>query len=212
MTQSRRQHLIQTAAYLGAVLGVPALWRGSAEQAVGGEDGAGEELQRRPRKGWSLGHKKLRFDAKPREDLAAERPEFLFLGDSMAKAHIDPETVTRLTGRKGGVLFLPNSTSARWYLMLKNYVIPSGVKPRRLFVLFRNCLWHMPSFRVDGHHWDGLERAMEDTQDPVIKAILGLESRRGASPLSELLRDEVYPVQTHGDAMRRACWDRTLER
>jgi hypothetical protein len=206
---TRRQYLAQTAAFGATVLGVPALLRSQGQRSAtgaeaGAEEGGDEATIKHHKKKHSLfGDHRQPFDSRPRRSLAEEQPEYLFFGDSMARAHIDPEAVTRLTGRKGGVFYLPHSTSARWYLMLKNYIIPSGVRPRKMFVLFRNCLWHMPSFRIDGTCWDDLERAMEDPADPIIAQVIGLEPRRGASPAAQFLRDQMYPVQTHAEQMRQ---------
>jgi hypothetical protein len=205
---TRRQHLLQTVAFAAATLGLPALWRsrGSGGSA-GGEPGAGgEDDEIRPRyqkKQSLLGDGRQPFDSRPRRILSQEQPEYVFFGDSMARAHIDPEAVTRLTGKRTSVFYLPHSTSPRWFLMLKNYLIPSGVRPKKMFVLFRNCLWHMPTFRIEGVCWDELERAMEDPADPVIAQVIGLEPRRGASPAAQLLRDPIYPIQTQGETLRQ---------
>ena len=205
--RTRRQHLQQTAAYLAAVTGIPALLRSGSSSAAGsgeaGAEGGDEHRAVRENRRSFLEHERASFDTRPREVLAKEGAEYLFFGDSMARAHIDPDVVTRLTGKKGGVFYLAHSTSARWYLMLKNYVIPSGAKPKKMFVLFRNCIWHMPTFRIDGSCWEDIERAMEDPADPVISQVIGLESRRGASPAAQLLREDVYPIQTHGESLRQ---------
>jgi hypothetical protein len=205
---TRRQHLTQVLGFSAAVLGFPALLRTrGVVTAQAGEDGAegnDEHTLKKQAKRSLLGNSRQPFDSRPRRVLSGTKPDYLFFGDSMARAHIDADAATRVTGKPCSVFYLAHSTSARWYLMLKNYVIPSAVRPKKMIVLFRNCLWHMPSYRIDGTCWDDLERNMEDPADPVIAQVIGLEPRRGASPAAQFLRDEAYPVQTHGEGMRQS--------
>jgi hypothetical protein len=81
--------------------------------------------------------------------------------------------------------------------------VASGAKPKKLFMLFRNCIWNMPTFRIEGAGWDDIERNMLDPKDPVIAQVIGLEPRRGASGAASFLQDQAYPLQTHGGAMRQ---------
>jgi hypothetical protein len=192
---SRRQHLVQAAAFGAAVLGVPALLRREGKPLTEAVDGPAVE-----REFFNTGRKS--YDSRPREVLAKERAEFLFFGDSMVKAHIDAELASQMTGKRCGIFFLPRSTSARWYLMLKYHVIPSGVKPRKLFVLFRNCIWHMPELRVSESDWDDLERTMEDPNDPVMEQVLGLTPRHSASGANVLLEERLYPVQRQRESLQ----------
>lgn len=198
MPADRRRAMKRLAAYGLGVFGLPALWRKSLaedEKPEGAEGGARRRAEaREDNRIFAVG--KVRFATSPRQRMQEENPEYLFLGDSMANAFIDPAIVSADTGRRASVLYLPASTSARWYLMLKNYVLGAGVRPRVIFCVFRDCLWNMPGFRVRDAFWDEIERCMPEDSDPVIDRVLGGPQRGSAGLLERKLKEHVYPLQT----------------
>jgi hypothetical protein len=201
---NRRRSLARLALYLGGVFGLPLLRRNPAPPAA---HGAADEEDAEHKPGPEqdlLGTTKVAYAQAPLKALLRERPEFVFVGDSMVRAHIDAAELTKLSGRKVSALWLPNSTSARWYLMLKNYIVRSEVKPKRVVFCFRNCLWHMPTFRVDGPLWDDIERCMPDESDPVIAQVLGPATRRERGLIGPWLRDVAYRLQHSGEGTRQA--------
>jgi hypothetical protein len=123
---ARRTHLKHLALYGASVLLPPALWRESAPPPPPDEEGKPERIEEH----WFTGGKPL-FSRTPLNKLIREKPEVIFLGDSMVKAWIDPEKLSALSGQRVSTLWQPNSTSSRWYLMFKNYVVRSQVRPRR---------------------------------------------------------------------------------
>ncbi len=205
---SRRAVLARVSAYGLTVFGVPALWRTvlpppedpADDGGKDGEDGAGGKPGQQRARARSddrlLAIGKVPFSSGPLKKIRREKPDYIFLGDSMVSVLIDPAEMDRLTGRKSTVVHLPGSTSARWYLMFKNYVLASGVKPRVVFYFFRDCLWHMPHFRTEGAFWDEIERLMPEESDAVITKILGTEKKGAGSLLSRFFNDTVYPVQS----------------
>jgi hypothetical protein len=203
-SENRRCHLARLACYGAGVLGLPMLRRNNIEPnaLASGEDGdAGERAEQRQN---LLGTLKVPYSQAPLKALKRDRPEFVFIGDSMVRAHIDAAELSKLSGHRVAALWLPNSTSARWYLMLKNYVLRSAVKPKRVVFCFRNCLWHMPTFRVDGPFWDDIERCMPEKSDPVISKVLGPEPRHGHGVLGRLVNEEIYPVQRSASMAKKS--------
>ena len=79
------------------------------------------------------------FDAEPVENLRQLNPSWVIIGDSMAGSRIDVPLFTAphiAAGR--AVVVCAGSGSAWWYLALKNWVIPSAIHPRAVFVFFRD--------------------------------------------------------------------------
>lgn len=70
--------------------------------------------------------------------LRSTRVEYLFVGNSMLDSRIDPELFTDLAGKTSIALAEGSSGAAHWYLTLKNVVLPSGVRPKKVFLFFRS--------------------------------------------------------------------------
>jgi hypothetical protein len=112
------------------------------------------------------------FDDRPIHLLRGIRPGYVIISDSMG-GHIDRRTLQRLSRRTVAPLLQPASGSAWWYLALKNWVIASGVRPRCVFILFRDTNLTEPLFRIDGtNRWklDLVARDREDEVNAVIAA------------------------------------------
>jgi hypothetical protein len=117
---------------------------------------------------------KRHFDAEPIASLQAKNPDLILIGDSMLDSRID----ARLLGdRLGGghrveILWNGGSASACWYLMLKNYVVASGIHPKRCCIFFRDRLLTDPSFRTAGIFRSYFESLMHE-DEPAIRTVLG---------------------------------------
>ena len=83
-----------------------------------------------------------------RDEIAAQRPEVVILGDSMVQENVDAEALSSQLGRSVYKIGYPASTSAAWYLIFKNEVAASPVKPRTLVILFRDTMLTQPSHRI----------------------------------------------------------------
>ena len=89
------------------------------------------------------------FDEFPRARMAHYRPELVVIGDSMAGTRVDPAVLEQLSGRRVFAILHPGSGSTFWYLALKNWVIASGVRPRAVFIFFRDANLTDVMFRLD---------------------------------------------------------------
>jgi hypothetical protein len=92
---------------------------------------------------------RLPFEADRIPALASLRPTWVVIGDSMAGSRIDPVLLTRLTGGVTAPLLYAGSSPAWWYLALKNWVVPSGIKPRAVIVFFRDTNLTNVMFRIE---------------------------------------------------------------
>ena len=106
---------------------------------------------------------RLAFEADRIPALAGMNPAWVVIGDSMAGSRIDPALLTRLTGGVTAPLLYAGSGPAWWYLALKNWVIPSGIKPRAVIVFFRDTNLTNVMFRIDAT-WS-LDTAALDRED-----------------------------------------------
>ena len=89
------------------------------------------------------------FDAGRVPGLAGMKPTWVVIGDSMAGSRVDPALLARLTGGVTAPLLYAGSGPAWWYLVLKNWVIPSRIHPKAVFVFFRDTNLTNVMFRID---------------------------------------------------------------
>jgi hypothetical protein len=104
------------------------------------------------------------FDPAPIDELRATRPGTVILGDSMA-LRIEPDVLARLTGRPVMPLIRLATGAAHWYLLLKNYVVASGVTPDRVVVFFRDTQLTDPLWRLIGRDRFSTDRYALDRED-----------------------------------------------
>jgi hypothetical protein len=89
------------------------------------------------------------FDAGRVPGLAGMKPTWVVIGDSMAGSRVDPALLAQLTAGATAPLLYAGSGPAWWYLVLKNWVIASGIHPKAVFVFFRDTNLTNVMFRID---------------------------------------------------------------
>lgn len=72
------------------------------------------------------------------QELESVNPRYLFIGNSVLESRIDTTLFAQLTGKKALNLQRPGIGILHWYLMLKNIVLPSSNRPKRIFIFFRD--------------------------------------------------------------------------
>lgn len=113
------------------------------------------------------------FDlAQERKRLLEASPEHIVIGDSMlwsrlglnAGEHLNP-----VSGERFHFITRSGLSPAAVYLVLKNIVQKSGLKPRTVIVLYRDYMLTMPTYRTTGRYRpvldslrDGKESVLED--------------------------------------------------
>jgi hypothetical protein len=113
------------------------------------------------------------FDPTPIEDLAGMNPGLVVIGDSMAGSRIDPKRLSELANVQVAPLLHAGSGSAWWYLVLKNWVIPSRIHPRYVLIFFRDTNLTRVMYRLDEQfRWmvDFVAHEREDELNGVIAA------------------------------------------
>lgn len=138
---------------------------------------------------------RLPFEAHRRPALAGMHPTWVVIGDSMAGSRIDPARLTQLTGGVTAPLLYAGSSPAWWYLALKNWVIPSGVRPRAVIVFFRDTNLTNVMFRIDAT-WS-LDTAALDREDE-LNAVVA--RRRGTAFYQ--VRDRIDRLYEAAEARR----------
>lgn len=117
------------------------------------------------------------FEPERIEELARLNPGLVVIGDSMAGTRVSPARLGELSGRPVAMLLHAGSGSAFWYLAIKNWVIPGGIRPRAVLVFFRDTNLTNVMFRLDeGFRWN-VDRAARDREDELNQVIA---SRVGA--------------------------------
>ena len=105
------------------------------------------------------------FNPEPIEELRRMNPGYVVIGDSMAGTRIDARRLTELAGRPVAPLLQAGSGPAYWYLLLKNWVIASGTRPRVVFIFFRDSHLTNVLYRLDDPYRWMIDVAAADRED-----------------------------------------------
>jgi hypothetical protein len=74
-----------------------------------------------------------------RQSITTEKPDEVFIGNSMLETRIDIEQYKQLNNGKTAIALIdPGVSSAGWYLRLKNQVLDSNTQPEKVFIFFRS--------------------------------------------------------------------------
>lgn len=133
----------QIALVLAAIAAVPLLWRPVFEAW------APAAMRATPSYIPALEPARARepFDPVPIDELRAIQPGIVVIGDSMA-GRIHKRRLEELAGTAVAPILRNATGSAHWFLIFKNYVIESGIKPRAVVVFFRESNLTDPMFRL----------------------------------------------------------------
>ena len=119
------------------------------------------------------------FNAEPVAALRARAPEIVLIGDSILNSSIDARQFEKHLGiGRTEILWNGGAASAAWFLMLKNWVIASDVRPRFCVIFFRDRLLTAPTFRTTPGYRNFLDSLKRD-EEPVVKALLAGNDRGG---------------------------------
>jgi hypothetical protein len=119
------------------------------------------------------------FNPQPIASLSYGRPAWVFIGDSMMGTRIDPIHLGEVSSTHDQVvalLFHPATGPAWWYLAFKNYLLPSGVRPRAVFVFFRDTNLTDTLFRLESLYGNALDEVAHDAE-PELNALVAARKR-----------------------------------
>jgi hypothetical protein len=145
------------------------------------------------------------------ETLRTERPEIVFVSNSILLDSTDDKIFTELTGRKTLIIGHRGSACAWWYLALKNVVLSSHTRPfapteRRpalVVFFFRDYDLTDPGFRVTGLYKTGIDE-MSLPKEPVLDT---LAYRGTMNPVTYLLT-RYCPLYQHRQRMSQQLGSR----
>jgi hypothetical protein len=116
------------------------------------------------------------FDPAPIGNLRHAQPAWVFIGDSMMGTRIDPRLLGEISSTHDEMVsFLYHAATgpAWWYLAFKNHLVASGVRPRVVFVFFRDTNLTDTIFRLEslyGNALDAVARESEPELDAIVAA------------------------------------------
>lgn len=140
------------------------------------------------------------FDDKLLKQISKEKPACVLIGDSMLETRIDAKTLDRVSGEHCFVLAQPGSSSATWYLMMKNLVAVQKAPPRAVIILFRNRQLTLPTHRTGGDYRKSMETYMRD-EEPLLETLAKEEVKPG-EPLQRAVQT-IYPMERRRDQAQR---------
>ena len=114
------------------------------------------------------------FDAGVVTGLQQMNPAFVIIGDSMA-GRVDFDRLRAITSEPVAPILQNATGSAYWYLAFKNFVVPSGVRPKWTLVFFRDTNLTDPMFRLAGSYRQTLDEVALD-REPELNAIVALRA------------------------------------
>jgi hypothetical protein len=142
---------------------------------------------------------KLPFNDERTRTLSKERPQIVLLGDSMLESRIDPNLLSRLSGKRCSVVSRGGSSSATWYLMLKNIVAVQKHLPKTVIVLYRSRQLTLPAHRTAGSYRKAMEPFMLDSE-PLLEKLIAPVSKARMTVAGVV--QAIYPMDQWRDAAR----------
>jgi len=134
------------------------------------------------------------FEPKHIDTLKDANPVAVIMGDSMA-GRVDPVRLGELLDGKISTLVEPATGSGWWYLAFKNYIVPSGIHPKWVFVIFRDTNLTDPMFRLLEPYRGKVDWVAHDTE-PELNDIVG-QRLQGPWHRVHTAADETYqPTRT----------------
>ena len=112
-------------------------------------------------------------------ELEAANPDYVAIGNSMLYTRLGktPEAMNALTGKKFFFIVKNGSSSAAWYLTLKNIVAASRAHPKLVFFFIRDNDLTSPFFRTAGTYATYLN-SLRGPNEPVLDDILRVAPTR----------------------------------
>jgi hypothetical protein len=151
------------------------------------------------------------FDAKidmtHRDQITAEHPQIILLGDSMVEENVDLPALSKALGHTIHRISYPGAASAMWYLSIKNNIILSPYKPQALVILFRDSTLTTPYYRVGGSYDQVIDTLAGADEELLIR----LAYFNRMNPLEKSAR-QFFPIYSFGFRARNRIdlYNRTL--
>ncbi len=136
--------------------------------------------------------KSVTFDPYFRTDygdrIETEQPDIVMVGDSAIR-ELDEAVFSKEIGRKTTIFSFPGSASTKWYLFLRNSVMPSDQPPAFALIFFRSTVLTSPQFLVHGSYLVRIEEVATPEDEDVYQIAIA----RSRSPLVNWL-EQYLPI------------------
>jgi hypothetical protein len=140
---------------------------------------------------------KLPFDQRLASEVAAERPRYVLIGNSMLGTRIDTPTLEAALGKGCCYVLWTGGAESAWdHQALENVVLAAPYKPKTVFVFFRDVYLTRVTFRANDAYWWKIERLSHEREPELMRAMR--ESRTWQERLEYDL-GLVYPLQKRRD-------------
>lgn len=140
------------------------------------------------------------FDEQAVRLLERTRPECVFLGDSMLDSRLDEAVLNTIADRRCAVQARLGTSTAVWFLMLKNVIAAQAQPPGTVVIFFRNRQLTLPAHRATGPQRARMEPMMR-AEEPLVEELIAAEMRR-RTPWLDRAAQAAYPVQRRRDFWR----------
>lgn len=111
------------------------------------------------------------FDPTFREDIRRIQPKYVLIGDSMLGSRIDPRHLSYVIQQQAWWVMQPGTGPAYWYLALKNVVLGADVRPKVVFVFFRDFNMTDVMFRLDDQFRWSVDTVAGPTEPELDRAV-----------------------------------------
>ena len=113
------------------------------------------------------------FSADIRKDyqslIAKQKPQVLFLGNSVINSGIDDSQFALLTDLKTLKFGFPGTVSAYWYLMIKSNIATASKPPKYLLLFFLDNLLTTPDLGVNGAYQTMIDELAGENETVLLK-------------------------------------------
>ena len=136
---------------------------------------------------------KLPFDNQIIRAIDAEKPDYVFIGNSMLGTRIDPATLSARLGKDCCFVLWTGGAESAWeHQALKNEVIPAAHRPKVVFVFFRDAYLTRVTYRANDAYWWKIERLSHE-EEPELKR--AMRDGRTWQENLEYRLGLLYPIQ-----------------
>ncbi len=144
------------------------------------------------------------------QELVRRQPRFVFIGNSMLWSRIDDDLLSELLGGVP-VYSIVNfgGLSGIHYLALKYLLIPSGIRPKRVFIFFRGTTLVQPAMRTTGPYFETLIKRISPAPDPEFERLAHGRAVTGAGGIRGIL-NRLFTVQGNRKTVRDALGQAAL--
>jgi hypothetical protein len=136
-------------------------------------------------------------DMTHRDGIETRQPRVVLLGDSMVEENVDLAALSDALGTDVYRISYPGSSSALWYLSLKNNIINAATPPQVVVIHFRDSVLTTPQYRVGGKFNAALD-VLAGADETVL---LQLAFSNYMNPLESSAR-RILPVYASGTRIR----------